>query len=145
MSSGSLNDALATLNACLNGAAAVLVVGGFLAIRRKRVAVHRGLMLTALLASVVFLASYLTRMAVGGSHVFVGPAWLRAAYLVLLVSHVTLAMTVPPLVGWAVYLAATGRIDRHRRIVRWALPTWLYVSVTGVTIYVMLYHVSQRG
>lgn len=127
---------LPTLNAALNATAAVALVGGFAMIRRGRVSTHRGFMLTAAAASAVFLASYLVYHAEVGSVGFQGEGWIRTAYLAMLASHVVLAAVVVPLALSALSRALTGKIEKHRRIVRWTLPIWLYVSVTGLVVYV---------
>jgi len=131
---------LPALNATLNAAAATCILVGWAAIRRRRVGVHWRAMVTALCCSTVFLASYLTRIALAGRTPYTGPPSLRLLYLVILFSHMFLAITVVPLVLRTVYLAAKGRLAEHVRIVRFTLPIWLYVSVTGIVVYVMLYH-----
>lgn len=141
----SLADALPTVNAALNTASAVLVVLGFRAIRRGERARHRALMLSALGASVLFLASYLTRIALTGTHRFPGEGALRAVYLGVLGSHTVLAALVAPLVLVTVGLALRDRFASHRKVARITLPIWLYVSVTGVVVYVMLYHLAPAG
>ena len=136
----SLGDRLAALNAALNATSAALAALGYYAIRRqRRPARHRRWMLSALGVSAVFLASYLVRLAVSGTHRYPGHGLAKAVYLAVLASHVTLAMATVPLVLGAAWLALRGRFDGHRRIVRFALPIWLYVSVTGVVVYLMLY------
>jgi putative membrane protein len=137
-----LAEALPPLNACLNATSAVLLVLAWRAIRGGDRERHRRLMLSALGVSALFLASYLTRVALTGTHRFPGSGWLRTAYLVLLTSHTMLAAAIVPLVGIALYLAWKGRFGSHRRVARVALPAWLYVSVTGVLVYVMLYWVA---
>ncbi len=132
--------ALPTLNATLNGLSALLLTGGFLCIRRKKVAAHRACMLSACLASALFLASYLTYHYHVGSVRFAGPGWVRPAYFAILFSHTALAAAIVPLALVTLTRALRGRFDRHVRIARFTLPIWLYVSVTGVIIYVMLYH-----
>lgn len=139
-----LGDLLAALNATLNGASAILIVFGWRAIRAGERDRHRALMLSALAVSTVFLASYLTRVAISGTHRYPGHGALKAFYLALLASHVTLAAATPPLVLLAVARAWKGRLAEHRRIVRYALPVWLYVSVTGVLVYLMLYQLPHN-
>ncbi len=141
MTSAEWGDTLAAVNATLNGTAAVLLLAGRAAIARKRVPVHRGFMLGAFVVSALFLCSYLTRVALTGTHADPHRGWLHAAYLAVLVSHMLLAMAVVPLVGAALFLAYKKRFERHRRVARWTFPIWLYVSVTGVVVYVVLYHV----
>jgi putative membrane protein len=137
-----LTDALPTVNATLNGATATLVVLGFRAIRRGERERHRALMLAAVGCSTLFLAGYLTRMALTGTHRFPGEGPLRVAYLAVLASHTVLAALAAPLVLRTLFLALRARFPDHRRIARATLPVWLYVSVTGVVVYVMLYHVA---
>ncbi|HET7823862.1 MAG TPA: DUF420 domain-containing protein [Anaeromyxobacter sp.] len=135
-------DALPTVNATLNGASAALVVLGFRAIRQGRRARHRALMLAAVGCSTLFLAGYLTRMALTGTHRFPGDGALRVAYLAVLGSHTLLAALAAPLVLRTLFLGLKSRFPAHRRIARATLPVWLYVSVTGVVVYLMLYHVA---
>lgn len=130
---------LATVNAVLNALAAVLLVAGWVLIRRGRVKAHRGVMVAAFVVSTVFLVSYLTRYAIEGTHRFAGPDAVRPIYLAILATHVPLAAAVPLLALRMFFLAWKGRFDSHRRLGRITLPIWLYVSVTGVLIYCMLY------
>lgn len=139
-----LADALPTVNAALNGTSALLLLAGWSAIRAKRRRLHRNLMLAALSASALFLAGYLTRLALTGTHRFPGGGALRAAYLALLASHTLLAAVVAPLVLRTVFLSLGGRFAEHRRLARWTFPIWIYVSITGVVVYVMLYHLAPR-
>ena len=132
--------ALPALNATLNGACALLLLAGFLCIRRQRVAAHKACMASACVASALFLASYLTYHYQVGSVRFTGQGWVRPVYFAVLLSHTVLAAAVVPLALVTLARALRGRFDRHVRIARWALPVWLYVSVTGVVIYWMLYH-----
>ena len=132
---------LATLNATLNGTSALLLLAGRIAIARKRVAAHRGFMGAAFVVSSVFLASYLTRVAITGTHKYPGSGAMKALYLTILITHMTLASATPYLAIRAIYLALKGRIAEHRRIVRWTFPVWMYVSVTGVVVYLMLYQI----
>lgn len=133
---------LPAINASLNAIAATCITFGWRAILRKDVARHRNFMVAAMSASALFLACYLTRAALTGTHRFEGPLAWRVGYLVLLFSHMTLAVATVPLVARTAFLGFKRRVEEHRRIARWTLPVWLYVSVTGVIIYVMLYHVS---
>jgi putative membrane protein len=135
-------EVLPAVNASLNAASAVLLVLGFVAIRRGRVRRHRRLMLSALACSVAFLAGYLTRVALTGMHRFPGSGALRAAYLGVLASHTVFAAAAAPLVVATVVLALRARFRSHRRVARATLPIWLYVSVTGVAVYVLLYQVG---
>lgn len=132
---GPATASLPTLNAGLNATAAVALVGGLAMVRRGRVSAHRAFMLTAAAASAIFLASYLVFHAEVGSVSFQGDGWIRTAYLAMLISHVVLAAAVLPLALTALSRALTGRVEKHRRIVRWTLPIWLYVSVTGLLVY----------
>jgi putative membrane protein len=136
-----LGDSLAALNAVLNGTAAVLLVSGRLAIARKHTRTHRALMLSAFVVSALFLCSYLTRVALTGTHVDPHHGWVHAAYIAILGSHMLLAMCVVPLVVTALVFAFRKRFVKHRAVARWTFPIWLYVSVTGVVVYLMLYRV----
>jgi len=130
---------LPALNASLNAASAVLLSFGYVCIRRRRIAAHRVCMLLALLTSALFLASYLTYHYHAGSMPFRGTGWTRPAYFTLLISHTILAAAVVPLALVTVTRAARRRFDRHVAIARYTLPIWMYVSITGVVIYVALY------
>jgi putative membrane protein len=141
MTPAELGDSLAAVNATLNGTAAVLLLCGRLAIARRRTRTHRALMLSAFVVSALFLCSYLTRVALTGTHVDPHRGWLHAAYLAILTTHVLLAILVVPLVVTALVFAFRQRFSRHRTVARWTFPIWLYVSVTGVVVYVVLYHV----
>ena len=132
-------SALPALNAVLNGTSAVLLAAGYLAIRRKRVHLHRACMVAAFVTSVVFLASYLTYHYQVGTTRFPVDGGVRTLYLIILGTHTVLAALIPPLAITTLVLALRGRFGRHARLARWTLPTWFYVSVTGVVIYVMLY------
>jgi len=132
---------LPAINACLNATSAVLLTTGYILIRRRAVAAHRACMLGALVVSVAFLVCYLVYHYAVGSVRFPGTGVARAVYLTILASHTLLAVTVPPLALVTVYRAWRSEFARHRRVARWALPVWLYVSVTGVVIYVLLYQV----
>ncbi|MBI2059755.1 MAG: DUF420 domain-containing protein [Nitrospirae bacterium] len=131
---------LPALNATLNGTSAVLLGTGFYFIRRKKVRAHRACMIGALTASVLFLISYLTYHYSAGVTRFTGTGWSRPFYFALLGSHTVLAVVIVPLVLMTLTRALKKHFDRHRRIARWTLPIWLYVSVTGVLVYLMLYH-----
>ena len=132
-------SALPSVNAALNGTAAFLLAVGYLCIRRRQITAHRICMTGAFIASTLFLASYLTYHAHVGSVRFQGTGWIRPVYFAILISHTILAVVIVPLALRTLYLAARGRFEAHRRIARWTLPLWLYVSVTGVVIYGMLY------
>jgi putative membrane protein len=131
------------LNAMLNATSAVFLAAGFAAIRRRDVALHRSCMIAAVVTSVVFLASYLTRYAMTGAHRYPGSGWDRDLYLFILFSHMALAVVVVPLVVRALWLARRERFADHRRVTRFLWPIWMYVSVTGVVVYVMLYHLAR--
>ena len=135
-----LGDWLALVNACLNGLAGALLLGGRIAIARKRVDTHRRMMIAAFVVSTVFLASYLTRVALTGTHRYPGTGAWKAIYLAVLFSHMTLAVATPPLAIRSLWLALRKRLDAHRRLVKVAWPIWMYVSVTGVLVYLLLYH-----
>lgn len=129
------------LDASLNGTSALLLIAGHRMIKQGRMAVHRALMLTALLTSSLFLASYLYYHAHVGSVRFQGQGWSRPVYFTILISHTVLAIAVVPLVIITLSRALRERFDRHRAIARWTYPIWLYVSVTGVLVYFMLYKI----
>lgn len=130
-----------TLDAALNAASAVLLSLGYLSIRRKNVRAHKAFMLSAVASSAVFLCCYLwyhahygvTRFKLGGA--------VRTFYFSLLGTHTVLATAIVPLVAITLYRALRGRFRRHRKIARWTWPIWMYVSITGVVVYWMLYHV----
>jgi putative membrane protein len=140
-----LADLLPTVNAALNLVSATLLFAGWRAIRRGDRERHRQLMLAAVASSALFLVSYLTRVALTGTHRFPGDGALRAVYLVVLLTHTVLAAAAAPLVLRTVFLSLRDRFGEHRRIARWTLPIWMYVSVTGVVVYVMLYHLAPNG
>ena len=135
---------LPSINAGFNGLSACLLLLGYWAIKRQRRRLHRNAMLAAFASSSLFLVGYLTRVALAGTHRFPGTGALKQAYLVLLVSHMILAVALVPLVFWALGLALRGQFDRHRRVTRWTWPIWMYVSCTGVLVYIMLYQVAPR-
>jgi len=129
------------LNATLNGASAVLITTGRALIARKQIKLHRACMIASFVTSSVFLVSYLYYHAHVGSVHFPGQGWIRAVYFTILISHTILAAAVVPLVVMSLTYGLKSRFDRHRRISRWTFPVWLYVSVTGVIVYVMLYQI----
>jgi uncharacterized membrane protein YozB (DUF420 family) len=135
-------DWLPTFNACMNATSAALVATGYGFIRRGRVTEHRRCLIGALAASALFLAGYLTHHARVGSVPFRGHGAIRAVYFSVLSTHTVLAVVILPLVAVTVTRAARGRFDAHARIARLTLPLWLYVSVTGVVVYLMLYRAS---
>jgi uncharacterized membrane protein YozB (DUF420 family) len=132
---------LPALNASLNALAALLLVTGYVLIRNKRWIGHRNVMTAALVCSVLFLTSYLIYHAQVGSVRFPGHGTARTVYLTILATHTVLAAIVPFLAGVTVYRAWRRRFPQHKRLARWTLPIWLYVSVTGVVVYWMLYRV----
>jgi putative membrane protein len=136
-----LGDLLAVVNAGLNATSAAALVAGFVSIRRRAVHAHRRAMLTALAASALFLVSYLTRVALTGTHEFAGEGLARVVYLGVLFSHMTLAVLVVPLVLRLLYLVRRRRYHAHARLARWVFPVWLYVSATGLLVYVLLYRI----
>lgn len=133
---------LPAVNATLNAVAAVLLVIGWFLIRNRRWRAHRNVMVTALTVSAAFLVSYLTYHYQVGSVRFTGQGGARTLYFTILISHTILAAAVPVLAIITVYYAARRRFDSHRRIARFTLPIWLYVSVTGVIVYWMLYQMT---
>lgn len=130
---------LPTLNAALNGTSAVLLTLGYLFIRRKKVDLHKACMVSAFVISTLFLVSYLIYHYHAGSKPFPGEGWTRPLYFAILISHVILATVTLPLSIVTLARGVRGRFEKHRSIARWALPIWLYVSVTGVVVYLMLY------
>ena len=131
------------INAALNGTSAVLLVIGRNFIKHGRMAAHRAVMIAALATSSVFLVSYLYYHAHVGSVHFPGQGWVRPVYFSILISHTILAAVIVPMVIITVSRALRERFDRHRIIARWTFPLWLYVSVTGVVIYLMLYQLFK--
>src|SRR5215469_9176444 len=131
---------LPSINAFLNATAAVLLVWGYSLIRRKRIDTHRKVMISAFITSCLFLVCYLVYHAQVGSKHFEHTGPIRTVYLSILGTHTVLAAMVPVLAIITLRRGLGGRIDKHRRIARWTLPIWLYVSVTGVVVYLMLYH-----
>ncbi len=133
-------SALPAVNAFLNGTSAVLLSTGYLFIRRKRVTGHKICMLSAFGVSCLFLISYLIHHYQVGSTPFPGQGWVRPVYFTLLVSHICLAALVVPLALTTIYRGLNEQFGKHVKIARWVLPIWLYVSVSGVIVYLMLYH-----
>lgn len=130
---------LPVVNAVLNTLSAVLLVIGFVLIRNRRWVAHRNVMVAALVCSTLFLTSYLIYHSQVGSVHFPGTGRARSVYFTILISHTLLAATVPILAGITVVRAFRRRFARHKKLARWTLPIWLYVSVTGVIVYWMLY------
>lgn len=141
----SLGAILPSVNAALNATSAALLFLGWRAIRAGRRGVHRAFMLAACASSTLFLAGYFTRVALTGTHRFPGQGALRAAYLAILGSHTALAALTLPLVLRTLQLSLGARFAEHRRVARFTAPVWLYVSVTGIVVYAMLYHLAPAG
>ena len=128
------------VNAFLNSTSTVFLVIGFIMIRQRRIRAHLKCQLAAVITSTLFLISYLTYHYYHGDTRFLGQGIVRPFYFAILISHVILAMVIVPLVLVTLYRSWQSDFTRHKRIARWTLPIWLYVSVTGVIVYVMLYH-----
>ena len=133
------------VNAVLNAVSTILILIGFTFIRAGNRAMHRKVMIAAIIVSAIFLACYLTYHFMAPIFVFRGTGWTIPAYYSLLISHVLLAVIVTPMVGITAWRSLHGDFERHKKIARWTLPIWLYVTVTGVVIYVILYHVYPAG
>jgi putative membrane protein len=136
-----MGDVLALVNASLNATSAVALITGYVLIRRRKVHLHRGAMLTAVSASALFLVFYLARVWLFGTHRFAGEGIAKAVYLTVLFSHMVLAVAVVPMVLRLLWLAATRRFRAHGRLARWTFPIWAYVSLTGLAVYLLLYRV----
>ena len=132
-------SSLAGVNASLNFTSAVFLGVGYWAIRGKRVAIHRACMIAAFSVSVVFLICYVIYHAKVGSVRFTGQGWIRPVYFAVLISHITLAAATPVLATLTLVRALRGNFELHRAVARWTWPIWMYVSVTGVVVYLMLY------
>ena len=133
---------LPTVNATLNSISALLLSIGYLCIRSRRPIAHRNCMVAAFVVSALFLTSYLTYHYHAGSTPFQGEGWMRGVYFAVLIPHIVLAALILPLALCTLYYAIRKRFNTHRRVARWTLPIWLYVSVTGVVVYWMLYHLQ---
>lgn len=133
---------LPTLMACLNTASVVCLSAGYLSIRRRNVELHRRFMLTSFVISALFLVTYLLHHLLTGNVVFRGHGIARVVYFVILIPHVLLAVSILPLAIVTIRRGLAGRIDKHRPLARVTLPLWLYVSVTGVVVYMMLYRLG---
>lgn len=131
---------LPTLDAVLNAGSAAFLTAGYVFIRRRQIPAHRACMVTAFVLSCAFLVGYLLHHAQVGNVPFKGTGAIRFIYFAILIPHVILAAPVVPLALLSIFRGWTGRIPQHRRIARWTLPLWLYVSVSGVVVYLMLYH-----
>jgi uncharacterized membrane protein YozB (DUF420 family) len=134
----------AALNASLNGVSAILLAGGYAAIRSGKIAVHKRFMISAFAVSSTFLVSYLIYHYRVGHIAFQGQGWIRPVYFVLLLTHTILAIVIVPMILVTLCRAWLERFDRHRIIARWTLPLWFYVSVTGVIVYLMVYQIYAR-
>ena len=134
---------LPALNATLNSIATILLLAGYYYIRRRDIQRHKLMMLLAFATSCLFLASYVTYhlQIPGGSVPFTKQGWIRPVYFTILISHIILAAAVPVLAGITLFRAWKGDFAKHRKIAKWTWPIWMYVSVTGVVIYVMLYEI----
>jgi uncharacterized membrane protein YozB (DUF420 family) len=141
---------LPAVNACLNGSSALLLTVGYLFIKRGNKTAHRNCMIGALVTSTAFLACYLyyhyqMKQAYGEAHTrFLDPAWFRPIYLAILFTHLVGAIAIVPLVLMTVSRALRQKFERHKKIARWTWPIWMYVSVTGVLIYLLLYQVFPQ-
>jgi uncharacterized membrane protein YozB (DUF420 family) len=131
----------AALNATLNATSAILLAGGYTAIRAGKMQVHKRFMVSAFWVSVVFLVSYVIYHIRVGHVVFQGRGWIRPVYFVLLTSHTILAIVIVPLILITLRRAWMEKFDKHKLIARWTLPLWFYVSVTGVIVYLMVYQI----
>lgn len=136
-------SALPTINAVLNSLSAIFLTIGYICIRRKKISVHRFFMVAAFSTSVLFLISYVTYHLQAKITKFPEVGWVKTLYLSILLTHTVLAAAVPFLAIITLTLALRQRYEKHRKIARWTFPIWLYVSVTGVIIYVMLYHLYR--
>ncbi|HEX5708944.1 MAG TPA: DUF420 domain-containing protein [Pyrinomonadaceae bacterium] len=141
-----MNDSpLPHLNAVLNATSFILLLAGFYFIRRRHITAHLACMLAALGVSILFLVSYVVYHYNYGSVKFQGVGFVRTVYLTILATHAVLAVVIVPLIAVALRRALRGDYARHRKIARWAYPLWLYVSITGVVVYLMLYRLYPRG
>jgi uncharacterized membrane protein YozB (DUF420 family) len=136
---------LPAVNATLNGLSALLLLAGFICIKRGNKIAHRNCMIAALTTSILFLACYLTyHFTVKVVTRFVEPQWFRPIYLTILLTHTILAVAIVPMVIMTLSRALRERFDAHKRIARWTWPAWMYVSVTGVIIYLLLYQIFPQ-
>ena len=142
---------LPLINAILNSCSALLLLAGYVAIKRDQKERHKRCMVAALITSTLFLTCYVIyhvgmQRVYGSAHTrFVDPAWFRPWYLALLASHLLLAIAIVPMVLMTVYHAIRGNFEKHRKIARWTWPCWMYVSVTGVGIYLLLYRIFPQA
>ncbi|HUE36629.1 MAG TPA: DUF420 domain-containing protein [Candidatus Acidoferrum sp.] len=141
---------LPAVNASLNGLSAIFLTAGFIFIRQKKIAAHRNCMISAFCVSVIFLICYLTYhsyLAIvlhKGPTRFLNPLWFRPIYLVILFTHTVLAMVIVPLILITLFRALRERFDQHKKIARWTWPLWMYVSLTGVIVYLLLYQIFPQ-
>ena len=135
---------LPAVNATLNGLSAVLLTAGFVCVKRKKIAAHRACMISAFATSVLFLICYLTYHYFAGVTRFRDPAWFRPWYLLLLTTHTILAVVIVPLILVTLNRALKERFELHKKIARWTWPLWMYVSVTGVLVYLILYQIFPQ-
>ncbi len=135
---------LPAVNALLNGLSALFLTAGYLFIRRQRQRAHRNCMIAAVVTSTLFLVCYLTYHAQVGRTIFREPAWFRPIYLTILLTHTVLAVVILPLVVMTLNRALKERFELHKKIARWTWPIWMYVSITGVVIYLLLYQVFPQ-
>ena len=136
---------LATVNACLNSLATILLLAGFIAIKRGDRKLHQRIMVAAVVVSAIFLTCYLIHHAQHGSVKYQGRDWTYTLYLAVLIPHVILAMLMVPAILALLWFAWRGNFDRHKAFAKWVWPVWMFVSVSGVFIYFMLYIYDQRG
>lgn len=134
-------DQLPAVNATLNMIAFVFLLAGYRFIRRRRVTAHKRCMIAAFVVSILFLTTYLTYRFLSGDKSFGGEGFIRPIYFFILITHVILAMTVPFLATWTLLLGLRGRFEKHRWWARITFPIWVYVSITGVMVYVMLFQI----
>jgi putative membrane protein len=133
-----LLPALPAVNASFNALSTLLLIGGWVAIRNRKIAVHVRFMLSALGSSAMFFVGYVVYHSFHGDTKFAGAGGVRPVYFLVLITHIVLSAVVVPMILTSLYLALSGRLATHKRVARWTLPIWLYVSVTGVVIFVML-------
>jgi len=131
---------LPAVNATLNLISALLLIIGRIHIKNKREDKHRKVMIAALISSALFLTSYLVYHGAVGSVPYERHDWTRPLYFTILIPHILMAVLMTPFIVAAVYYALKGKFDRHRRLVRWVWPVWMFVSVSGIVVYLMLYH-----
>jgi len=136
---------LPAVNAALNTLSTIFLTCGYVFIRRQRQVAHRNCMIGAVISSALFLTCYLIYHYNAGRTVFRDPAWFRPIYLTILITHTILAVVIVPMVLTTLYRAARRQFDRHKKIARWTWPIWMYVSITGVIIYFLLYHIFPQA